>query len=256
MRYAKQTAVKEFGVEGQAVLSAATVAIIGCGGLGCLQAELLTRMGVGTLRIADPDIVTLGNLHRQLLFTEEEATAGTPKVTAAAARLATFNSGVSIRARPERITRDNITDFAAGADLILDATDQTATRYLINDFCLRENIPWIYTGVAGTGGMLLPILPQKGPCLRCLYPEPPAEGEAATCASNGILPPTVTLAVSLQVAQALRLLNRTLRPGRLTLFNVWEPSVRATVLHRDPSCPCCGRHRFDFLAPATGDKKG
>ena len=254
MRYAKQIAVPEFGEAGQKLLSAATIVLVGCGGLGCLQAELLVRMGVGTLRIADADVVTLGNLHRQLLFTEQDAADGTPKVMAAAARLKAFNSTVALHTVAERITCDNIAAFAAGADLVLDATDHAGTRYLINDFCVRENIPWIYTGVAGTGGMILPVLPQEGPCLRCLYPEPPAEGETANCLSNGILPPAVTMAVSLQIALVLRLLTRTVRPGTLIRFNAWEASVRTSTVRRDPACPCCGLRHFEFLTPNTGTK--
>ena len=253
LRYAKQMAVPEFGEEGQAALSAATVAIVGCGALGALQAELLTRMGVGMLRIADSDIVSLDNLHRQLLFTERDASEGTPKVSAAAARLAALNSRVALHTVSQRITRDNLEAFAGGADLILDATDNTATRFLINDFCVRNNIPWIYAGVAGVSGLVFPILPQEGPCLRCLYPDPPAEDDAATCAIAGILPTTVALAVSLQITQAVRVLNRTSKPGTLIRLNAWDASVRTASVRRDPVCPCCGARRFEFLdaAPIT-----
>ena len=250
-RYAKQVAVPEFGEASQAALSAATVAIVGCGALGALQAELLARMGVGALRIADSDLVSLDNLHRQMLFTERAAAEGTPKVTAAAERLAAINSRVSVHVAAQRITRANIAEFVDKADLVLDATDNTATRFLVNDFCIRNNLPWIYAGVAGTGGLVFPILPQEGPCLRCLYPDPPAEDEAATCAVNGILPTTVALAVSLQIGQAVRILNRTVKPGTLIRLNAWDASVRTTAVHRDPACPCCGAKRFEFLDATT-----
>lgn len=243
-RYARQIAVSEFGERTQAALSAATVAIVGCGALGTLQAELLTRMGVGTLRIADGDLVSLDNLHRQLLFTERDAAEGTPKVIAAAERLSAINSRVTVHVTAQRITRANIADVIGKADLVLDATDNTATRFLINDFCVRAHLPWIYTGVAGTGGLVFPILPQEGPCLRCLYPDPPAEDEAATCAVNGILPTTVTLAVALQIGQAVRILNRTAKPGTLIRLNAWDASVRTTTVHRDPACSCCGATRL------------
>ncbi|MEI7901677.1 MAG: HesA/MoeB/ThiF family protein, partial [bacterium] len=193
MRYAQQILVPEFGEESQKALSAATIAIVGCGALGSLQAELLTRMGVGHLRLADSDIVGLSNLHRQVLFTERDAEEATPKVVAAATRLAAINRAVSVHILAERITRDNLAVFAEKADLILDATDNIATRFLINDYCVRNSQPWIYAGVAGTGGLILPVLPREGPCLRCLYPDPPEESDAATCASEGILPTTVAL---------------------------------------------------------------
>jgi len=251
MRYTKQIQVPAFGEAGQQSLSAARVAIVGCGALGCLQAELLTRMGVGALRIADGDIVSLDNLHRQTLFTERDAAEGTPKVAAAQARLAALNREVQLSVVAERVTRDNIGRFASEATLILDATDSTPTRYLINDFCVRNRVPWIYTGVAGTGGMVLPVLPMEGPCLRCLYPDPPEESDTATCATSGILPTAVTQAVSLQITQALRILTRTAAPGTLVRFDAWDASVRTSLVRRDPGCPCCGARRFEFLAPET-----
>ena len=251
MRYTKQILVPEFGEESQKTLSAATIAIVGCGALGALQAELLARMGVGHLRIADGDLVSLGNLHRQMLFTERDAEEGLPKVTAAASRLATLNSGVALRTLAERVTRDNIAAFAEKADLILDATDNIATRFLINDYCVRNSLPWIYTGVAGTGGLILPILPREGPCLRCLYPDPPGESDAATCDAAGILPTTVALAVSLQLTQLVRILNRTAVPGTLIRLNVWDASVRTAVAQRNPECLCCGQRRFEFLDAAS-----
>mgnify|MGYP001381299705 CR=1 FL=1 len=252
-RHDRQIAVPEFGPETQRLLSDATIAIVGCGALGALQAELLTRMGVGALRLADGDVVSCGNLHRQLLYTERDAEEGAAKVAAAAARLAALDSRIAIRTVAERITRRNIDAFAEGADLLLDATDNTATRFLLNDYCVRNAIPWVYAGVAGTSGLILPVLPQEGPCLRCLYPDPPAEDDAATCATAGILPTAVVLAVSLQVTQAVRILNRTAKPGTLLRLNVWDAAVRASTVRRDPSCVCCGRRRFEFLEPEAAE---
>lgn len=255
LRHAKQIAVPEFGAETQRLLAGATVAIVGCGALGALQAELLTRMGVGSLRIADADIVSLGNLHRQLLFTERDAEEGLPKVAAATARLTTLSSRLSLHTVAERITRNNLASFIGEADLVLDATDNTATRFLLNDYCVRQALPWIYAGVSGVSGLVFPVLPQEGPCLRCLYPDPPGEDEAATCAVNGILPTTVALAVSLQVTQAVRVLNRTVKPGTLIRLNAWDASVRTAAVHRDAACPCCGLRRFDFLEAAAPDNR-
>lgn len=246
-RHDKQVAVPEFGPETQRLLAGATVAIVGCGALGSLQAELLARMGVGSLRVADGDVVSLGNLHRQMLFTERDAELGVPKVAAAAERLAALDRRVAVRVLAERITRHNLAAFAEGADLLLDATDNAATRFLLNDYCVRNALPWVYAGVAGTSGLVFPVLPLEGPCLRCLYPEPPAEDEAATCAVSGILPTTVALAVSLQVTQAVRVLNRTAKPGELIRLNAWEPAVRTAAVRRNPACVCCGQRRFEFL---------
>ncbi len=246
-RYARQIAVPVFGEAAQNALRAATVALVGCGALGSLQADLLTRMGVGALRIADNDLVTLGNLHRQCLFTECDAAAGVLKVDAAAKRLAAVNGGVRIQTLAQRITRANIGAFADGADLVLDATDHAATRFLINDFCVRQRIPWIYAGVAGTDGLVLPILPHEGPCLRCLYPDPPGEEDTVTAVTGGVLPTTVAQTVSVQVGQAIRVLNRTVHPGVLFRIDAWNAAVRASTLRRDPACPCCASGRFAFL---------
>ncbi|MDX9867003.1 MAG: HesA/MoeB/ThiF family protein [Kiritimatiellia bacterium] len=240
MRYRKQIMAPCFGEATQRRLAAATIAIVGCGGLGTWQAELLARMGVGRLRLADDDQVTLENLHRQILFTERDAAAGRLKVRAAAARLREINAGVTVEACEARITRDNFDAFAAGADLVLDATDHAPTRFLINDFCVARAIPWIYTGVAGGEGLILPVLPPGGPCLRCLYPEPPEPDETANCLTDGILPMTVAMAASLQIAQAVRVLNGTAEPGTLIRFNVWSAALRRVRLERLPDCPGCG----------------
>ncbi|HOE61859.1 MAG TPA: HesA/MoeB/ThiF family protein [Kiritimatiellia bacterium] len=240
MRYRKQILAPCFGEATQHCLAKATVAIVGCGGLGTWQAELLARMGIGRLRLADDDRVTLENLHRQILFTEQDAVAGLLKVRAAAARLRQINTHVVIEPYEMRITRDTLDAFAAEADLVLDATDHAPTRFLINDFCLAHAIPWIYTGVAGEEGLILPVLPSGGPCLRCLYPDPPEPDETANCRTDGILPMTVAMAVSLQIAQAVRVLNGNAEPGTLIRFNVWSAVARRVRLERLPTCPGCG----------------
>jgi len=236
-RYARQTAVPEFGDGAQVALASATIAVVGCGALGGLLAETLVRMGVGALRIADADTVALDNLHRQFLFSEADM--GVPKVTAGANRLRQLNSNVNVDAQNVRITEENIGAFLAGTDVVLDATDNVATRFLINGWCVRHRVPWVYAGVSGVSGLILPVLP-GGPCLRCLYPEPPDEAATAHPNRNGILPPTVSLAVSLQVAQALRILNGTARAGELIRLNVWTATVQSVRLERNADCPCCG----------------
>jgi len=238
-RYTRQTAVPEFGEGTQTALASATVAVVGCGALGGLQAELLVRMGVGMLRIADADTVALDNLHRQFLFSEADAEGRIPKVEAAANRLRQLNAAVNVDAQNVRITEENIGAFLAGTDVVLDATDNVATRFLINGWCVRHRVPWVYAGVSGVSGLILPVLP-GGPCLRCLYPEPPDEAATAHPNRNGILPPTVSLAVSLQVAQALRILNGTARAGELIRLNVWTATVQSVRLERNADCPCCG----------------
>ncbi len=239
-RFVRQTAVPEFGEVTQQALSSATIALVGCGALGGLQAELLTRMGVGELHIADFDVVSLMNLHRQILYTEEDVATQKPKIEAAVDHLRRVNSAVRLVARSEKITSENMDDFLSGATMVLDATDNSETRFLINDWCVAHQVPWIYTGVSGTAGLILPIMP-GGPCLRCLYPEPPAPEEMAHPNTGGVLSTTVAMAVSLQVTQLLRILNKTVHAGELIRFNVWDPAIRTIRVPRNPACACCGK---------------
>ncbi len=248
MRYDKQIAVREFGAEGQAIIEKSTVAIVGCGALGSLQAELLVRMGIGAVRIADGDRVTIGNIHRQLLFTEQHAAEQRLKVEAAAEELRRINPRARIRSVAEFITAETIGEYVAGADLVLDALDDIRTRYLVNDTCLGAGIPWIYTGVAGTGGMVMPVIPRAGACLRCLYPDPPDTEGAANCLTSGILPQTVAMAVSIQLMQAVKILTGRGEAGTAIRFNCLEPSLRKVAVAPRAACPC---RTASHLPPAT-----
>ena len=238
-RFLRQVAVPEFGEATQNLLEKATIALVGCGALGGLQAELLARMGVGELRIADFDVVSLMNLHRQILYTEEDVEQGRAKIDAALAKLLTLNRAVRLVARNERVTARNIDDYLTGATVVMDATDNIETRFLINDWCVAHQVPWIYTGVAGTSGMILPVVP-GGPCLRCFYPETPEADAIAHPNKDGVLSTTVAMAVSLQVTQLIKILNKTVQSGDLIRFNVWEPSVKLLKLSKNPRCICCG----------------
>lgn len=248
MRYDRQILVPTFNVAGHLRLRAATIAILGCGGLGCALAEWLTRMGAGTLRVADSDHVTLDNIHRQVLFTEQDALQGKLKVEAAAAHLKELNSEVEIVLFAHEITSRNIAEFAGDAQLVLDATDHVPTRYLLNDYCVSRSLPWIYTGVSGNSGLILPVVPGKTPCLRCVFPEMPQAAELSDCASHGVLPPAVTMAASLQTAMALRMITGAFEEARLLRFDIWEPSLRASRIEQHPECPCCAQRRFMFLS--------
>lgn len=238
-RFVRQVAVPEFNEVTQQALASSTIALVGCGALGGLQAELLARMGVGELRIADFDVVSLMNLHRQILYTEKDVTEGRAKIDAAAARLSSLNSAVRLVALNEKVTAHNIDGYLSGATAVLDATDNIETRFLINDWCVAHRVPWVYTGVSGTAGMILPVLP-GGPCLRCLYPETPAFEDVAHPNKGGVLSTTVAMAVSLQVTQLLRILNKTVRAGELVRFNVWSPSLKVLKISKNPACVCCG----------------
>lgn len=242
-RFVRQMAVPEFGEATQQALASATIAGVGCGALGGLQAELLARMGVGELRIADFDVVSLMNLHRQILYTEADVASQKAKIEAAVAHLSLLNSAMNLVSLNEKVTANNIDGYLSGATVVLDATDNIESRFLINDWCVAHQVPWIYTGVSGTAGLILPIIP-GGPCLRCLYPEPPAPEDIAHPNKGGVLSTTVALAVSLQVTQLLRILNKTVHAGELIRFNVWNPAIRTIKVPQNPGCTCNVGSRF------------
>lgn len=231
-RYCRQIQFPPFGETGQRTLARATVSIIGCGGLGTQQAETLVRMGVGAIRLADFDLVTEHNLHRQHLFLQSDC--GQPKVLAAARHLREINPACQIETVQERI--EDIGAFAGGSSAVLDATDSVPTRFALNDWCIRNRVPYVYGGVAGAEGMVLPVAPQaNSPCLRCLYPQPPAESLGV--ATSGIWPPLVSQIATLQVTLLVKLLmgDQSIL-GRLYLFNAWEMTLKTIRLEPRPGC--------------------
>ena len=217
-RYSRQALFRGIGADGQRLLSEARVAIVGCGATGSAAASLLARAGVGTLRIIDRDFVELGNLQRQTLFDEADAAESLPKAIAAARKIATFNSQIVVEDRVEDLTPPNIEPLLAGMQLILDGTDNFETRYLLNDYAVKNSVPWIYAAAVGSYGATLNILPGEGACLVCLFPDPPG-GAVETCETAGILNSAVNLAASLEVTEALKILVGAKHKVRRTLLS-------------------------------------
>jgi adenylyltransferase/sulfurtransferase len=246
-RYSRQVRFLPWGVEGQALLAASRVAIVGCGALGTVQAEILTRAGVGTLRIIDRDIVELSNLQRQFLFSEADAQEGTPKAVAACRRLAQINSEVALEPHIADLSPANAAELLENIDLILDGTDNFETRYLINDFSVRENIPWIYGAAVSSYGLKLAVIPGVTACLKCVYPEPP-QGAQPTCETAGVLGTVTATIAALQTADAMKMLAHGEVSARLTTVDVWTGEIRQIAPPaRDPLCVCCGLRDFVHL---------
>jgi len=248
-RYSRQSRFAPLGQDGQDRIRDARVAIVGCGALGTVQAETLARAGVGRLRLIDRDFVELTNLQRQFLFDESDAAEGLPKAVAAARRLARVNSEIAIEPEVADLTPSNIEDLFEGIGLIVDGTDNFETRYLINDYAVRENIPWIYAAAVGSYGLKLPIVPGRTACLRCVYPEPPA-GAQPTCETEGVLGPITVSIAALAAGDALKILalGTDSVTTRLTTVDVWTGEIRQTAPPaRDPDCPCCVRRDFIHL---------
>jgi len=240
--------VPQVGPEGQAHLRAAAALIVGCGALGSMQAELLARMGIGRLRLVDRDTVDVSNLARQVLYTEADAADGVPKAIAAARRLKAVNSTVRTEAIVQTLDAATVERCLEGIAVVLDGTDNFATRYILNDACIRGGVPWVFAGVAGTTAMVLPVGPTGGPCLRCLFRDPPPEAAAATCRTEGVLATTVAAAVAYQVTLACRFILGRPPPGELLHLDLWSSRCRPLRLTPAPDCPCCQRRDFAFLA--------
>lgn len=254
-RYHRQMLLPGFGAAGQARLAASHAAVVGCGALGTTIADQLARAGVGTLTLIDRDIVEWTNLQRQVLFTESDARDAIPKALAAANRLAQVNSLVHVRPVVADINPRSAEHLCGSADVILDGTDNFQTRYLLNDVCVKTGTPLVYGGVVGTTGMTITILPRETPCLRCVFPEPPAPGSSPTCDTAGVLGTMAAVVASIQATEALKvLLGRfDLLRSSLAQFDIWNNVRRTIVLDSiDRSgCPCCSESRFEFLDAAT-----
>lgn len=249
-RYSRQIRFTPLGAEGQERLAAATAVIVGCGALGTAQAALLARAGVGKLRLIDRDYVEESNLQRQLLYTEEDARAGLPKAEAARRRLLEANSSVEVEARVADLDPESAADHLGGAGVILDGTDNFETRFLINDFAVREQVPWIYGAAVGSYGITMPVIPGVTACFRCVYPTPPA-GAQPTCETAGVLGPVTSLIGSMQAMAAIQILSGRAGSVRAKIFtaDLWNGPVRETAMPpRDAECPCCGARDFLFLS--------
>jgi molybdopterin/thiamine biosynthesis adenylyltransferase len=257
VRYSRQVLFQGIGSEGQAALMRSRAAIVGCGALGSLQASLLVRAGVGTVRIIDRDFVEESNLQRQLLFDEQDARTLVPKAVAAQETLSAVNSLVTVDGVVEDLNAGTADRLLSGFDLILDGTDNFDARFLLNDFAVKTGTPWIYGACVGSYGLTFPILPGETACLRCVFEHAPPPGLSPSCDTAGVLGSIVGVIASLQVGEALKILaGRREAVGRkIALFDLWENVQELVDLPpRNPDCPCCGRRRFEYLDGAQGSE--
>jgi molybdopterin-synthase adenylyltransferase len=256
-RYSRQTLFAGIGPTGQERLGAATVAIVGCGALGTVLANNLARAGVGHLRIADRDYIETNNLQRQILFDEDDIARALPKAAAAAEKLRRVNSEIAVEAFVQDVTADTIEPLIAGADLVLDGTDNFETRYLLNDACVRARIPWIYSGVIASYGVTMPIVPGETACLRCVFPERPLPGTTATCDTAGVLNGIVGVIAGIASTEAIKLLlgSEQLMRG-MTWIDLWENTFDRLEVPRQADCPTCGRGEYEYLEAGDGSGQG
>ena len=247
-RYSRQIAYGKVGRAGQERLCASRAVVIGIGALGTVAANCLARAGVGRLRLVDRDYVEESNLQRQSLFSEADAREGLPKAQAAAAALMAVNSGIALEPVIADVNSGNVERLIEGADVVVDGSDNFEIRYLLNDACLRQGIPWVYGGAIMDSGVTMNILPGKGPCLRCLLPSIPPAGTQATCASAGVLNMITGVIANIEAVEALKILLGSPNVRRTFLsIGLWDSVFQEVEIERDPSCPACAEGRYEFL---------
>jgi len=250
LRYGRHLVMPEVGLEGQAKLKAARVLCVGIGGLGSPAALYLAAAGIGTLGLVDDDTVELSNLQRQVLYGSDQV--GQDKLAVAKARLRALNPGVRIEAHPVRLDGDNALALVQDYDIILDGSDNFPTRYRVNDAGVLAGKPVVYGSVLRFDGQLSVFDAQRGPCYRCIFPRPPAEGSVPSCAEGGVLGVLPGLVGSLQALEVIKLVLGRGEPllGRLLLIEGLATVFSTVTVDKDPACPMCGEERRIFTPGA------
>lgn len=238
-RYTRNFALKEIGQDGQNRLLHSRVLVVGAGALGSAALYYLAAAGVGTLGIADGDLVDLSNLQRQILHSEPRL--GMEKATSAQKTLSMLNSDIQIHVYPHRMTPDNIQGIIRHYDFVIDATDRFEAKFLINDACVLEHKPYVHAGIVRFGGQVMTYVPGKGPCLRCLMEDVPHH--APTSAEVGVLGACVGVLGSIQATEAIKYLLGIgdLLTGRILQFDGLKMTFRISRMRTSPSCKVCGR---------------
>jgi len=247
LRYGRHLLLPEVAIDGQRRLKAARVLIVGAGGLGSPAALYLAAAGVGTIGLVDFDVVELTNLQRQLLHGTRDV--GRSKLESARDRLRDTNPNVKLELHPTRLTAANALTIIGQYDVVLDGTDNFATRYLVNDACVLLGRPNVYGSIFRFDGQASVFASADGPCYRCLYPEPPPPGLVPSCAEGGVLGVLPGLVGTIQATEAIKLILGIGTPltGRLLLVNALDAQFRAVKVRRDPGCPACGTRELRDL---------
>ena len=238
-RYDRHLLLPEVGVEGQERLLASRVLVVGAGGLGSPVILYLAAAGVGTLGIVDPDVVEESNLQRQVVH--ERGFLGRPKVASAAATVGSLNPDVTVVPYPVRLQADNALEILAGYDVVVDGADNFPTRYLMNDAALRLRLPLVHGAVFRFEGQASVFSPYRGPCYRCLFPEPPPPDLSPSCAEIGVLGVLPGIIGSIQAVEVIKLLLGIGSPlvGRLLTYDALAQEFATMQVRRDPACPAC-----------------
>jgi adenylyltransferase/sulfurtransferase len=253
-RYARHRVLTEIGAEGQERLASSAVLVVGCGALGSMLCQVMVRSGVGRVRVVDSDPPEMHNLHRQILYDEDDTTSSRPKAEIAAEKLRRMNREVEVEAVNGRATAANIEALVDGIDLVLDGSDNFHTRLLINDVCLKLGLPWVYGGVMATVGMTMNIIPNEGPCFRCFVAEAPPEAMTPTTETHGVLATVPLMLATVQATEGIKiLLGKDEVRRELIMVDVWNNRLSRVDIQRVPDCPACVQGRYEFLAGEGND---
>lgn len=239
-RYSRHTLLNVIGSKGQSKIESARVLVTGQGALGSLISILLARSGIGFLRIVDMDLPEIHNLHRQILYDDDDVRSGLTKIEAARRNLHRSAPSVMIDAVHTKITEDNIDALVDSVDIVIDAVDNTITRYVVNDSALSKGIPYVFGGVVETAGNVMTIIPGLTPCLRCLWPHPEEVADHQKASEAGVLSSIATLVASIQVTEAIKLIVgdwENVIPGLLTI-DIWRNHYQVVPVKQDPLCAC------------------
>jgi molybdopterin/thiamine biosynthesis adenylyltransferase len=240
LRYSRNILVEEIGPSGQDRLFAASVLVVGAGGLGSPALYYLAAAGVGRICIIDGDRVDISNFNRQILH--PAASVGSRKVESAANALSAFRPDLALETHACRLTAENAESLFRRHDLVIDGSDNFPTKYLCNDASVVTGVPLVHAGVLGFGGQLLTIVPGKGPCLRCLLPDLPSRGDSPGCAEAGIVGAAAGIFGAWQALEAVKLLTGAGEPlcGRLLTLDTLSGAASILPVSNDPGCPACG----------------
>jgi molybdopterin/thiamine biosynthesis adenylyltransferase len=241
-RYSRHLLLPEVGLDGQKRLKAASVLLIGAGGLGSPAALYLAAAGIGRIGLVDFDVVDDSNLQRQIIHGTGDV--GRPKLHSARDRILDMNPNVEVVLYERALDSSNALEILAGYDVIIDGTDNFPTRYLINDACVLLGKPNVYGSIFRFEGQASVFYAKEGPCYRCLFPEPPPPGTVPSCAEGGVLGVLPGIIGTLQATEALKLILGVGQPlvGRLLLYDALEMSFDEVKLRKNPECPVCGEH--------------
>ncbi len=241
-RYSRHLILPEVGMEGQKKFKAASILLIGTGGLGSPLAMYLAAAGIGRLGLVDFDVVELSNLQRQVIHTTPDI--GRPKIESAIESIKAINPHVEVDAYETALTADNALEIIKPYDIVIDGTDNFPTRYLVNDACALLGKPNVYGSIFRFEGQASVFFAKEGPCYRCLYPEPPPPGLVPSCAEGGVLGILPGIVGLIQANEAVKIIlgKGTTLLGRLLLFNALDMKFRELKLKKNPECPLCGEN--------------